>query len=125
MAEEIEKRIHERAELHGHIADIADGNFIYGGIIEDISISGLKLNSLPTKFSIEGRIYRIVISGGADNEHIKLKVRPRWKKTAGNGLSMDVGFRIIAAPWEWTELVHSMLPEQKPEEEDVWDQFSS
>lgn len=125
MVKEIEKRMHDRAELHGHIADIADGNFIYGGIIEDISISGLKLNSLPTKFSIEGRIYRIVISGGADNEHIKLKARPRWKKTSRNGLSMDVGFRVIDAPWEWTELVHSRLPEQEPEEEDVWDQFSS
>ena len=125
MAEKVEKRIHERAELHGHIADIGDGNFIYGGIIEDISISGLKLNGLPTKFAIEGRIYRIVISGGVSNEHIKLKVRPRWKRTAASGLTMDVGFRIIDAPWEWTELVQSILPGQEPEEEDVWDQFSS
>ena len=87
MVKDMEKRRHERVELHGHIADVADGNFIYGGIIEDISMGGLKLNSLPTKFAVEGRTYSLVVSGGTSDIHIKLTVRPRWKKVDKSGLN--------------------------------------
>ncbi|MBW2328351.1 MAG: PilZ domain-containing protein [Deltaproteobacteria bacterium] len=121
MAENMEKRRHERIELHGHIADVADGNFIYGGIIEDVSISGLKLNSLPTKFAIEGRTYCIVVSGETSEAHFKIKVRPRWKRMVKSGLSMDVGFMVVEAPLEWTHLVKKMMPKKKKDEADVWD----
>ena len=123
MTEKKEKRRHERMELHGHIADIADGNFIYGGIIEDVSFGGLKLNSLPTKFAIEGRIYCIVISGEASETHFKIKVRPRWKRMVKSGLSMDVGFMVVDAPKEWKDLVNKMMPKKKKDEDegDVWD----
>ncbi len=125
MAENMEKRRFNRMELHGHIADIADGNFIYGGIIEDVSLGGLKLNSLPTKFAIEGRTYCIVVSGEASETHFKIKVRPRWKRTVKSGLSMDVGFMVVDAPMEWTDMVKKMMPKKKEEEEDVWDLYSS
>ena len=121
MAENQEKRRHERMELHGHIADIADGNFIYGGIIEDISLGGLKLNSLPAKFAIEGRIYCIVVSGEASETHFKINVRPRWKRMVKSGLSMDVGFMVVEAPLEWTHLVKKMMPKKTKDEADVWD----
>lgn len=125
MAENLEKRRHERMELHGHIADIADGNFIYGGIIEDVSLGGLKLKSLPTKFAIEGRTYCIVVSGEVSETHLKLKVRPRWKRKVKSGLSMDVGFMVIDAPLEWTELINKMMPKKKKQKQDVWDLYSS
>lgn len=127
MAENMEKRRHERMELYGHIADLADGNFIYGGIIEDVSLGGLKLNSLPTKFVIEGRTYCIVVSGEASGTHFKIKVRPRWKRAAKSGLSMDVGFMVVDAPQEWTDMVNKMMPKKnkEEEEEDVWDLYSS
>ncbi len=108
-------------ELHGHIADIGDGDFIYGGIIEDVSLGGLKLNSLPTKFVIEGRIYCIVVSGEVSEAHFKIKVRPRWKRLDNAGLSMDVGFMVVDAPREWTNLVNKMMPKKEKEEGDVWD----
>ncbi len=121
MAENMEKRRHERMELHGHIADIADGNFIYGGIIEDVSFGGLKLNSLPTKFAIEGRTYCIVVSGEASEAHFKINVRPRWKRMVKSGLSMDVGFMVVDAPLEWRELVKKIMPKKKKDDPDVWD----
>jgi hypothetical protein len=37
---------------------------------------------------------------------------------------LDIDFRVVDAPREWTELVNSVVPE-KEEEKDVWDQFSS
>ncbi len=119
-----EKRRQERTELQGHIADIADGNFIYGGIIKDVSLSGLMLGSLPAKFAVEGRTYNIVVSGGASGTNLKLVVRPRWKRTAKTGLAMDVGFRVVEAPWGWADLVNNLSPD-RDEEEDVWDQYSS
>jgi hypothetical protein len=125
MAGNQEKRRHERMELHGHIADIADGNFIYGGILEDVSFGGLKLNSLPTKFAIEGRTYCIVVSGEASETHLKLTVRPRWKRKVKSGLSMDVGFMVVDAPLKWTDLVNKRMPKKKKKEEDVWDLSSS
>ena len=121
MAENMEKRRHERMELHGHIADIADGNFIYGGIIEDVSLDGLKLNSLPTKYAIKGKTYCIVVSGGASDANFKLKVRPRWQRTVKSGFSMDVGFLVVDAPLEWKKLVNKMMPKKKKDEADVWD----
>lgn len=121
MAEHHEKRRHKRMELHGHIADIADGNFIYGGIIEDVSMDGLKLKDLPGKFAIEGRIYCIVVSGESSETHLKLKVRPRWKRMVKSGLSMDVGFMVVDAPREWKALVNRMMPKMKKDDPDVWD----
>ena len=111
-------------ELQGHIADIADGNFVYGGMIEDISLEGLKLTSLPTKFLLEGKKYCIVVSGGMDGTHCKLTVRPRWRRKTGTGMSMDVGFKIIDPSPEWKALVKRVSPENT-KEEDVWDQYSS
>ena len=49
MEETVEKRQQNRAKLKGYIADIADGHFIYGGMVEDVSIDGLRLNDLPDK----------------------------------------------------------------------------
>jgi len=101
MEHDIDKRRHTRIELYGHIADIADGTFVYGGILEDISLEGLKLTSLPTKFAIEGKKYCIVVSGGRDTTHFKLIVRPCWKRKTGAGMSMDVGFKVIDPSPAW------------------------
>jgi hypothetical protein len=124
MADEIEKRRQIRARLRGYIADIADGNFIYGGIIEDVSYDGLRLNDLPLRFAVEGRKYCIVVSGGSNDDHYKLSVTPRWRRK--NGASMDVGFKVSDAPREWKLLLSKVIPKEtvEIEEEDVWDQFS-
>ncbi len=124
MADAIEKRRQVRARLRGYIADIADGNFIYGGIIDDVSYDGLRLNDLPLRFAVEGRKYCIVISGGPNDEHYKLIVTPCWRRK--NGASIDVGFRVGDAPKDWKVLLNSVIPKEnvEVEEEDVWDQFS-
>ena len=124
MADEIEKRRQIRARLRGYIADIADGNFIYGGIIEDVSYDGLRLNDLPLRFSVEGRKYCIVVSGGPNDDHYKLIVTPRWRRK--NGASMHVGFKVSNSPKEWKLLLNKVIPKEHVEipEEDVWDQFS-
>ncbi len=119
---DIDKRRYERVELKGYIADIADGHFIFGGIIEDVSLDGLRLNDLPVRFGIDGKQYRIVVSGGPSNKHFKLTVFPCWKDERGS--SMDVGFEVVENNGEWKTFVKQLLPDISSEE-DVWDQYSA
>ena len=124
MAEKtgMEKRRYDRIQLKGYIADIADGKFIYGGMIEDVSEDGLRLNDLPAKFAIEGKRYNLVISGGPSNDYFKLTVFPRWRSK--NGRTVDVGFRVVESTVGWKALVKKSMPKTQ-EDEDVWDQYSS
>ncbi|WP_417909133.1 PilZ domain-containing protein [Candidatus Electronema sp. PJ] len=107
----VEKRRQTRTKLKGYIADIADGHFIYGGMVEDVSLEGLRLNDLPDKFSVEGKRYSIVISGGPDSPCYKLKVAPRWRRK--NGILVDVGFNIAEAPVGWKTFVQNIMPKLK------------
>jgi hypothetical protein len=97
------KRRHSRVEVHGFVGDIADGNFVLGGIVEDVSSGGFKLSSLPGNFSAADRNYTTVISG--KGKHYKVIVIPCWTKKASNSRSVEAGFKIVQAPWEWTEFV--------------------
>ncbi|MCW5199688.1 hypothetical protein VU05_03085 [Desulfobulbus sp. F1] len=110
MEETVEKRQQNRAKLKGYIADIADGHFIYGGMVEDVSIDGLRLNDLPDKFAEAGKKYSVVVSGGSDAPCYKLKVAPRWRRN--NGILVDVGFNIAEAPAGWQAFVQKILPTQ-------------
>ena len=119
-----EKRRQSRAKLKGYIADIADGHFVYDGIVEDISLEGLRLNDLPDRFIVEKRKYNLVVSGGPDSVCYKLTVYPRWKKK--KPFSIDIGFHITNAPAGWKSFVLQMMPnkEEDTHEEDIWDQYN-
>lgn len=102
-----EKRRQFRMKLKGYIADIADGHFVYGGMVEDISLEGLRLNDLPDKFAVQGKRYSVVISGGPDSPCYKLNVSPCWRRK--NGILVDVGFNIAEAPEGWRHFVQKIL----------------
>jgi hypothetical protein len=111
MEKASEKRRQIRTKLKGYIADIADGHFIYGGMVEDVSMEGLRLNDLPDKFAVEGKNYSVVVSGGPDSPCYKLKVAPRWRRK--NGILVDVGFNIAEAPAGWKAFVQKIIPQLK------------
>lgn len=119
----IEKRRQGRTKLKGYIADIADGHFVYGGMVEDVSLEGLRLNDLPDKFAVQGKRYSVVVSGGPDSPCYKLKVSPCWRRK--NGILVDVGFNIAEAPPGWRTFIQKNLPktaEQMMEENDcLWE----
>jgi hypothetical protein len=122
MSELIDKRRYKRMKLKGYIADVADGHFVYDGIVEDISLEGLRLVDLSDRFVVENRRYNLVVSGGPDSMSFKLKVTPRWKRV--NKYYIDVGFQIVDAPSSWKKFVQQMLAGKKNKEEDIWEQFS-
>ena len=111
MEEKNEKRRQFRMKLQGYIADIADSHLVYAGTVEDVSLDGLRLNELPEKFSVEGKKYTLVVSGGQDSACYKMKVFPRWRKK--NGILMDVGFNIVEAPAGWKKFVQKIMPKQQ------------
>lgn len=102
-------RKHERAEVEGYLGDIADGSQVLGGIVSNISLAGVKLSKLPNTFSADKQQYTAVISG--ENRHVKILIQPRWYEKKKGTDDMDVGFKIIYAPWEWMELVSTKVKE--------------
>jgi hypothetical protein len=102
------KRRHSRVGVRGFVGDIADGNFVLGGIVEDVSFSGFKMSNLPDNFSAAHRSYTTVISG--NEKHYRCIVIPCWTKKAEGSRFIEVGFKIIQASWEWTEFVLSAVP---------------
>jgi hypothetical protein len=107
MDEQIEKRRRIRVKLEGYIADVADGYFVYAGRVEDVSLSGLRLSKLPVKFSVEGKKYTLVVSGGPNFDCYKLKVVPRWRRK--DDIVLVAGFKVVEAPEEWRAFVRKVL----------------
>ncbi len=122
MSELIDKRRQERIKLRGYIADVADGHFVYDGIVEDISMDGLRLNDVSDRFVVENRVYILVVSGGSDSLSFKLKVTPRWKRE--NKPYIDVGFYIADPPLSWKKFIQEMMPTNKDKADCVWEQYS-
>lgn len=106
-------RRHKRAELDGFVGDIADGNNVLGGVVTDVSESGFKMSQVPDVFTADKLSYTTVISG--KGRHFRVLVKPCWsKKLDSNGL-LEVGFKIVDAPWEWSEMVFSHIPKRGAE----------
>ncbi len=97
------KRRHSRIEVQGFEGDIADGNFVIEGAVEDVSFGGFKMSNLPRNFLTSSQNYTTVVSGMG--KHFRLIVTPCWKKMAASNHSMEVGFKIVGAPWEWSEFI--------------------
>jgi hypothetical protein len=102
-------RKHRRAGVPGFVGDLADGNLVIGGIVEDISTGGFKLTNIPESFSAEKHTYMAILSGGG--KHYRLLAKPCWRKQGEGGGSVEMGFKILDAPWEWLALTMNEIPE--------------
>ncbi|MBU1564363.1 MAG: hypothetical protein KJ630_01890 [Proteobacteria bacterium] len=103
------KRKHRRAGLPGFVGDIADGKLIFGGNIEDMSIGGFKITDIPLSFAAEKYTYTAILSG--QGKHYRLLAKPCWKKQGSVKGTVDIGFKILDAPWEWVEFAMNEIPE--------------
>jgi hypothetical protein len=103
------KRKYRRAGLAGFVGDLAVGKLVIGGHIADVSIGGFKITDIPGTFSAEKHTYKAVLSGGG--KHYRLLVKPCWKRQGSGKGNMDIGFKIIDAPWEWVEFTMNEIPE--------------
>ena len=102
------KRRYARAAVEGYIGEIAAGNLVLSGVVDNVSHAGLRMSGLPAGFSVARSHYVAVVSGY--DKKIKIIVRPRWFN-AEDSDHMAVGFKIIDAPWEWMMLVSTEIPD--------------
>ncbi len=102
-------RRYERAVVEGYKGEIAYGNQVISGVVNEVSPAGLRISQLPEDFSINRRHYIAVVSGY--KKQFKIIIRPRWFKTIEDSDSLDVGFSIVDAPWEWLEFISKTIPE--------------
>ncbi len=97
------KRKDPRVEVEGFTGDIADGNFVFEGVIKNVSSNGFMMENLPQNFSASNQNYITVVSG--HGKHYRLIVVPCWKQTVSNSRFLEVGFKIVQTSWEWSELI--------------------
>lgn len=103
------KRKYRRAGMAGFVGDVADGKSIYSGYVRDISVGGFKIADLPQSFSAVRHTYTAIISGGG--KHYRVLAKPCWQRSADMKNRIDIGFKIIDAPWEWVEFTMNEIPE--------------
>ncbi len=102
------KRKYQRAEVSGFMGNLVDGRKVIGGIVENISTGGFEFSSLPDSFVAEKHTYLAVITG--KEKHYKVLVKPCWRRCKGKN-DINIGFKILDAPWEWVELTLNRIPQ--------------
>jgi len=95
------KRKFERMTVKGIRGDLAIDKAILNGIVDDVSPNGFKLSHLPASFQNDKHVYTVIISNG--DIHYKILAKPCWDTKAAGKNSIEAGFKIIDAPWEWAE----------------------
>jgi hypothetical protein len=101
-------RRYRRGKVAGLSCDIADGNRIIGGVIENISANGFKMSQVDDTFPADEFYYQTIVSG--NGRHYKIIAKPCWTRDTDTG--REIGFKIVDASWEWTEFVLQTVPEK-------------
>lgn len=103
------KRKHRRAEVSGFVGNFVSGNLVCAGDVQDISLGGFRIKDIPQSFGTEKHAYTIVLSGRG--KHFRVLAKPCWKKEGSEKSNVDIGFKILDAPWEWVEFTTKEIPE--------------
>ncbi len=108
----MEQRSFVRTSMGAIEVDISDRVGFSTGTLKDVSRFGVCVTDIPRKLQTENSIFTAIIS--ANGQRFKLQLKEKWKKQ--DGLTMVMGAKIKDAPWDWTEMVKQL----EPENEDVW-----
>ena len=104
-------RRYQRQDVLNYSGDIADDKIVVGGAVDNISVNGFKISGVPSSFSGDKQSYSVVVTGPGKN--LKLMAKPCWaKKSTG---TVDIGFKVIDATWEWYEFVLDSFDEEQVE----------
>ena len=90
-------------------ATMSDGNFVFEGLVENISRTGFKMTDIPAKFDPESSQCTAVLSSQAKS--YKFPIKATW--STEDGIYKVVGFEIISPPAEWIELLDELDPDGK------------
>ena len=85
---------------------IGAGNFMFEGMVANISRNGFMVEGVPLRFNAHEKKMSAVI--GCRQDVFKIKVRPTWVKVLG--MTQTVGFEILGYGAEWTKLLNILDP---------------
>ncbi|MBW1636017.1 MAG: PilZ domain-containing protein [Deltaproteobacteria bacterium] len=94
-----------RRAVTGFVADIADSASVLTGGVKNISRGGFRMTGIPDLFTGSEHSYTTVVNG--DGNYFRLVAKPCWIKESGEKGVVDIGFKILDAPWEWVDLTDS------------------
>ena len=112
MEKKMEQRQHPRLNAVGMEIDISDRIGFSTGTLKDISRFGVCITDIPRKLHTKDSVFTVVIS--AKRKRFKLQLKSQWEKQ--DGLTMVTGAIVNNAPWQWTEMITTM----EPQNDDVW-----
>ncbi|MCP3888885.1 MAG: PilZ domain-containing protein [Desulfobulbaceae bacterium] len=106
------KRRHERIEVHNVVANLSNGVEFFSGTVSDVSRAGILLDDIPKELrNLEERLTIIV---SANDKDYKMMVVPKWISKDYSEKRMGLG--ILDAPLDWTLFVMNC----EPADENVW-----
>ena len=85
---------------------VGAGNFMFEGLVANISRNGLKITDLPERFDPNEKKISTIIT--TPQGPFRLDVRPTWVKDFG--YSQDVGFEILSFEDKWLEFLDRLDP---------------
>ncbi len=85
---------------------IGAGNFMFEGMVVNISRNGFMVEDVPLRFNPKEKKISAVIN--CRQGVFKMNVRPTWIKTAG--MAHVVGFTILGYGADWTKLLNTLDP---------------
>jgi len=98
--------------IQGFVANLADGDRLIDGNVENISTGGFQVTDLPKSFGGKNHTYTAVLSGGG--KHYKMLAKPCWQKQQGEN-KIHFGFKILDASWEWVDFTLHGIPALRDE----------
>jgi len=102
----VASRRFSRRAVEGLSVGIAGEGLYAVAVAENVSQGGLKLSGLSSRFQANNFLYRAVVSGGGKT--FRLTMKPCWKRSSGDQ-SVEVGFKVLDAPWEWCEFTNPQI----------------
>lgn len=99
-------RSNARHKTLGLMSFISDGKSSVLGIVEDLSVDGLRVAQIPRDFDASVRLCKAVINGPGGDFTVSLK--PCWMKETNRGMYKTIGFQIVAPPAGWKEFVKEL-----------------
>ena len=90
------------------------------GKVEDISSGGFKITNIPQSFSADRYVYTVLLSSQDGKTFSDCWPGPCWSKRNSGADRLEMGFRIIDAPWEWTEFTFGEISDVDYEDDYVF-----
>ena len=102
MPSRIERRIQHRIKIRGYTAYMNDGKSTYEAVVQDISLTGLRLSNMSNKFIMRTKPYNIMILD-ENKRRSCILAKYRWIKKRGH--FTEIGFYVIRSSKEWIHLI--------------------